>query len=340
MTETKISKKATDEELALAVTARDAFDTYGGIDGDPREEGLTELRCLQVDLIRWEVHNFSTQPPWTTTLGIFEELGELVEAIGEAQDEEVIDAIGDFMVYSVNLCTKMRLDFYNIMAHADNLLGSRTGMDTLIEIWKNVGKLSHVILKSEQKIRGYEDKAVTRRDACIVIARLVSAVTELAFTNDISTEATLLGVAKEVMQRDWIKYPLTGLCTYPTCSLNGKSYQYIQGTHATEFLRDTERLIVLIPENEVVDLVKALCEGTPTAWGRVEDLRATGPTLVEEDVVAVLTTGVEVERNGVPSLSIVDSPNTGRWCDGNGVTHYEVDGKEVSEEMFESRRCH
>lgn len=272
MIDTKISKKATNAELELAVKSQLAYSEWRAIDDDPKEHGFSDLRCLQIELIRWEVHNFGVQKQWTSTLGIFEELGELIEAIGEAQDEDVIDAIGDFMVYTVNLCTKVGLDFESIMDHANSLVGSMSGMDTLMAIWKAVGKLSHIILKAEQKIRGYDDRSVKRRDAAIVLGRLVAAVTELAFAADISAEATLFGVAHEVMKRDWVKYPLTGLPEQPTADL------------------------------------------------------------------ALVTEGVEVSRNGVPSLAFNSVPETGRWQDGEGVTHYVVDGSEVTEEVFEAQR--
>lgn len=210
MIDTKISKTATNDELELAVQSQLAYSEWRAVDDDPREHGYSDLRCLQIDLIRWEVHNFGTQAQWTSALGMFEELGELLEAIGEADDEEINDAFGDFMTFTVNLATKIGLDFECIMDHAHSQVGRLSGLDTLTAIWKSVGALSHVLLKEEQKVRGYDDRNVKRRDAAIVLGRMVSAVNELAFAADISAEAVLFHVAHGVMQRDWVKYPLTG----------------------------------------------------------------------------------------------------------------------------------
>jgi hypothetical protein len=215
MIDTKISKKATNAELELSVKAQTEYSNWRAIDDAPEDHGLSDLQCLQVNLIRWEVHNFGVQAKWTSALGSFEELGELLEAVEEADEEGVLDAIGDFMVFSVNLCTKLGLDFDAINTYALGRVGSFSGMDTLIAIWKGVGTLSHVLLKTEQQIRGYDDRSVCRRDGAIAMARIVSAVTELAFAQDIAAEAVLFGVATEVMKRDWVKYPETGFPEEP-----------------------------------------------------------------------------------------------------------------------------
>lgn len=102
-------------------SARDIFSTYAAIDAPDTPADVWSK--LQVDLCRWERHNFEHQPIYRNVLGVCEEAGELAHAVlkheqairgcadYDAFREEAGDAILDIVVYAMNACTKLRLDF-------------------------------------------------------------------------------------------------------------------------------------------------------------------------------------------------------------------------------------
>lgn len=102
-----------------AVAARMVFNKYTNA-----EPALPdEWAALQQRLSRWETRNFGQGTFEHAALGVAEESGELCHAVlKHAQkirgmgDIEVLrekagDAIADIVIYSINLCSKLGLDF-------------------------------------------------------------------------------------------------------------------------------------------------------------------------------------------------------------------------------------
>lgn len=107
--------------------AKEVFDHYASMDAP--DVPWPDWQALQVRLARWERCNFGIQPLYRNVLGACEELGELSHALlkheqqirgqsaSEAFRETAGDAIADTVVYLMNLCTKLRLDF-DALVHA------------------------------------------------------------------------------------------------------------------------------------------------------------------------------------------------------------------------------
>jgi NTP pyrophosphatase (non-canonical NTP hydrolase) len=113
--------------------ARDRFESYCYLDApDLPGERMSNLQTL---LARWEIRNFGAQPGRTNAAGVSEEVGELAEAVlalaaaaGKIKAEQgirvtddeqlralVADAVADIQVFSINLCTKMRVDYGTLL---------------------------------------------------------------------------------------------------------------------------------------------------------------------------------------------------------------------------------
>ena len=196
MIETKISKTATSKEMLVSKCMVARYQYWRALDGCPRKAGFPEIRCLQIDLMRWERKNFGLAASYTSALGIVEEVGELEDA--QDDEDEWTDAIGDILIYACNLCSKNGLDF-----------------DTILEIsleerpWKmrgmlgKLGLLAHVTLKADQGIRGYDDRDVARRDLGIVLYRVISSVVRYALLCGHDAKEIFVEVSAKVMKRDW-----------------------------------------------------------------------------------------------------------------------------------------
>lgn len=196
MIETKISKSATPEELMVVISSSLSYHRWRSIEGCPRVDGLDEMICLQIDLMRWERKNFGLQPSYTSALGIIEELGELEDA--QDDEDEWADAIGDTLVFACNLATKNALDFSTMINVA--YVAKSAKMDKMLG---KLGKLAHVTLKADQGIRDYADRDVARRDIGIVLYRVVSSVVRYASMCGHDVRVIMSRVAREVMRREW-----------------------------------------------------------------------------------------------------------------------------------------
>lgn len=162
---------------AESVTAKSAIDLsmerfseYAGIPAGQLPED--EASSLQVRLYRWQAHNFPTteSDDLRMVLGIVEEFGEFAEA-RSWEDED--DAVADAMIFSIQLCTQMRLDWGVLLRYAfDQRKYISPRVDTI-----SLGRLAHAVLKGAQGIRGLNDKAKYRER---VAHALIELYTDLA----------------------------------------------------------------------------------------------------------------------------------------------------------------
>lgn len=115
--------------MSPVTKAREAFDGYAALDAPhlPLLDGEVNLSALQVQLYRWQVRNFGVPSELAILAGATEELGELAHALlkhhqgirgmanREAMREAAGDAIADVVVYLIQLCTALRLDFGTLL---------------------------------------------------------------------------------------------------------------------------------------------------------------------------------------------------------------------------------
>lgn len=213
--------KLSDNEFAVAL---EAFDRYAGMDAPYLP--IDQWANVQVRVCRWQIHNFGIVPARAQTLGIGEEIGELAESVfgdlGEWGDDSfntfpafceanVIDAIADAMVYTTQLATCWRLDAGTLWRASDTVTWTaRPTSLTMLAMAATVGRLNRAALKSEQKIRGYDQRDKTRRIVADNIARLFFFARALGKQLGIDVWKGFVATAEQVMERDWVQFPTNG----------------------------------------------------------------------------------------------------------------------------------
>jgi NTP pyrophosphatase (non-canonical NTP hydrolase) len=205
----------TEEEKQLSQKAYEQFDTYAGVTADADISGMFCLQQLQIEHHRWQAKALPDNADASLTvmtLGIVEEAAwELVEAVERGDRDEQYDTIGDILVYTVAACTNLRLDFATLARYFDpKTLQQPDSGEGLLELFKAVGKLCHVVGKERQKTRGYDEVAKVREHAGAAISRICGAVHWLAFANDWEVALLFEDVLTRVMKRDWKANKING----------------------------------------------------------------------------------------------------------------------------------
>jgi hypothetical protein len=164
---------------------------------------------LQDELRVWQINKFGCQSFERVVLGIGEELGELAEAAPDSPEEQ--DAVGDISVYSIQLCTAMRLDAGTLIeTFPTELLPDETE--------KIFGRMCHVSLKHLQGIRGFGGAEGTKLARSKLGCLLASLFYSVRLTGPYSTDAyyrLVDEVAGRVVKRDPKLLPPTIGATEP-----------------------------------------------------------------------------------------------------------------------------
>jgi hypothetical protein len=155
---------------------------------------------FQTGVGTWARHNFGAGPKHHPVLGVIEEVGELGDATAAGDKAEVIDAIGDIVVYMADLCFRWGWSLEELVANASNLTAPRMSLLSI------AGKLAHCTLKTEQNIRGgAEVKEPQMRQ---VLSQLLHHCTEAAFVQRTTLRYAVSKTWAKVSQRDWVKDPV------------------------------------------------------------------------------------------------------------------------------------
>lgn len=183
--------------------SRERFERWAALDAPELPESRTD--SIQVRLARWQAQNFGAAPDEHMTLGVVEELGEMSETL---MPEEIIDGAGDAMVYLCQLLTRYRIAIAPVLKCPPSTSGRPRHAELLIE----AGRLSHVVLKSAQKIRGYGDPETSRRAVFMCACRLVGALKRFLLGEQIADDLERIfdQTAAIVLARSWKANPQTG----------------------------------------------------------------------------------------------------------------------------------
>lgn len=150
------------------------------------------------------------------SMGMSEELGELVDANYDQDVNEGLDAIADIAIYSLSFMWFAKLEVQEVLLfgkqtsryeagpHADPVVEEQRLMDGLTYF---IGRLSHHTLKEEQSIRKNEDHWHGMRFCLCYIWKLMYRLSERSFARDLNE--LVKAVASEVLKRDWQKNPDT-----------------------------------------------------------------------------------------------------------------------------------
>jgi hypothetical protein len=169
------------------------------------------LEQLQEEQVLWVQHNFPDRPSWMPLMGVCEEVTELARAHANFDHEEILDAIGDIVVFASDYCSAMGWDMQAMLNQQQGsdlevrIPGAGLEARAILEIYDAVGTMQHSHLKMHQKIRGTHDEHVVA-----IRAGLVKLLSMLKVYIDITQiQLGLLEIVEatwaDVKVRDWRK---------------------------------------------------------------------------------------------------------------------------------------
>jgi hypothetical protein len=167
------------------------------------------LNDLVTNVGGWSLNNFGEQSAHRPLLGIIEELTELEEALDRWNRNEVLDAVGDIVIYMS--------DYYFCRARQSATPGTWTlgvawgdaGMNDLANwpVSKFIQSLAHSHLKGEQNIRGGSAVHDTKlQDTCSGILARLDQICDLL---DADFQDVVEGTWRKVSKRNWKLKPDT-----------------------------------------------------------------------------------------------------------------------------------
>lgn len=162
------------------------------------------LQELQECVFRWQNYNFGEQVNEYALMGVCEEAGELCHAqlkleqnirgSVEKHEEEMLDAVGDIMIYLMNYMSgkKWKINPFTEL-NTEKTDNQKAVRESVFSVFRLIGKL----LENPD----VEDRAhqVSRQ------------INFLCALKGWDTEQVIRDTWKKVGQRDWKKYPQTGL---------------------------------------------------------------------------------------------------------------------------------
>lgn len=205
----------TEEEKQLAHQAYMVFNTYAAMGKSDSLDALGRFQRLQVTHHRWQASSLpDTADTSLSTMvhGMTEEAcWELPDAIEAGDEAEQLDAIGDLLVYTCAVCTNLRLDFGTLACDFDFASVMPPTGEPLVELYKTLGKMNHIIGKTKQKTRGYHEVAQTRLHAAAVISQMCKLVLWMTYAQEWDAAEIFENTLTEVMRRNWRVNALTGV---------------------------------------------------------------------------------------------------------------------------------
>lgn len=173
---------------------------------------ITALETIRSEVGEWSQRNFGAQTSKATgqelrsiapLLGLFEEIGELTLANAIPDFAEQKDALADCFIY---LCDFMHRENVNLPL-LSTLPVHFNRSPTILDLYVWVGKLTHVVLKRHQGIRGYaqDEKYFSERD--YFIAFILEILRKLCSGLDLDWLDSFTETWNKVKSRDWEKNP-------------------------------------------------------------------------------------------------------------------------------------
>lgn len=174
---------------------------------DRHNKNPETLQDLQVCLYDWQCYNFGKdQDNDLTLLGICEEAGELCHAQlkleqnirGDAKkhEEEMIDAIGDMMIYSMNYLSGMNSKIFSFTPRTDIEAVGSDQQHIIRAAVKTVFRLTGKLAEKPFDLNG--------------VRQIVHQLAYLCALKGWDLEKIVRFTWRVVGQRDWKKYPETG----------------------------------------------------------------------------------------------------------------------------------
>jgi hypothetical protein len=182
---------------------------------------LEWLQQFQVQHREWRLRNFGEPKSHQPLLGMIEELGELEDGkeqreaeLGDVLIAEEVDAIGDILVYAVDLCGSRTWSMAVLWSQRTQSL-TRPMISSMAPGYKTwpqyMRKLAHHQLKGEQNIRGGLDH---HEEQLRIVLREIFGALEAYYRNHAGAAggqvlSVVRAVWAKVQQRDWVNNPNT-----------------------------------------------------------------------------------------------------------------------------------
>jgi hypothetical protein len=157
------------------------------------------LKQIQAEQVGWVLKNFPGRMAHMPLLGVVEELGEYEDA---TNTPDVLDALGDTVIFMSDLCQAHEFDLEAIAKDASYI---EVPAKSLLYI---VGRIAKARLKLEQGIRGSKAEHLTSMRQNLVL--LYRQLQKMAAWNHQDLEQIAWETWQKVRLRDWTKNPLNG----------------------------------------------------------------------------------------------------------------------------------
>lgn len=143
------------------------------------------LNEIQGQVGRWSQENFGYNKSKSPTnenvvlgsiapvLGMFEELGELIESVSQ---EDRLDAVGDIGIYLCDYTYRENIPIDDLGFASSKSLQNHT--EHCLSLTNCLGNLCHVVLKRHQGIRGYDNYDKYHSERMIHLSDLVGILNE------------------------------------------------------------------------------------------------------------------------------------------------------------------
>lgn len=187
------------DAIEATAHARTVFNEWAAMDAP--ELPPDDVDAMQVTLARWQSDRFAGAPTSDVhmALGVIEELGEAFDE--DASPEDSVDALGDVMVYSAQLCTANRLAVRPVIDLAVLYLKANHCHAQPVCL---AGMLAHVALKHDQKIRGLGPAHVYHPRLVDALALMIAKALEdctIGHELTIDPKGVFMVIGREVTQR-------------------------------------------------------------------------------------------------------------------------------------------
>jgi len=168
---------------------------------------MVDWNAFQEEVGEWSYDRFGDQPATNPFLGTAEEMAELTEEIltGNPDNEEVMDAIGDILVFFADYCNRAGVSYEEAAESrlsAELYTECETIQDLCVEITISRGNQAYSFLKQDQGIRS-ELEGVGEQADVRTLSHTLLALETFSDVQGFTLDEAIEEAWGEVKERDW-----------------------------------------------------------------------------------------------------------------------------------------
>lgn len=173
---------------------------------------VLNLEKIQEEQKAWVAHNFAGRHSHQPYLGIIEELNELLDVSRTGPEAEIIDAVGDTMIYLLDYCSVHDWPVSTVMKVSAHAVPSDSYPSSWVDAaLRQCARVAHYQLKHEQGIRGMDGKVAFAQAAQPLVASIVNCLNRYCNSVGLDLNHAVTVTWESVSQRDWKRNPTTGV---------------------------------------------------------------------------------------------------------------------------------